>query len=370
MQDYWFALPGLVFWLSILLLPWRPWSTRETLDAQDSIQIDLSNVTALVPARNEAGTITRTLKSISTQGNIHKIVLIDDESDDGTSIVALEGGIENLVILNGKPLPETWSGKLWALEQGFAQCGTEYVLLLDADIELLPGTLNSLLYKAQSESRDLVSLMSSLRMHTFWEKLLMPSFIYFFKLLYPFSISNSDNKIIAAAAGGCILVKTSKLREIGGFKALKHELIDDCSLAKIIKHHQGKIWIGLTHSAISHREYINLAMIWNMVTRTAYTQLYYSILLLSLCSGFMIIAFIMPFVTILNSSPIAFILSCVTFLIIWGTYLPIIRYYSLNTIWILGLPFAGIMYLLMTWHSAIQHWNGKSAIWKDRIYNR
>ncbi|NNE39019.1 MAG: glycosyltransferase [Gammaproteobacteria bacterium] len=370
MQDLWVALPGLLLWITLLILPWRPWSTRESLDAKVNIELDLSNITVLVPARDEAITITRTLKSISEQGNIHQIILIDDQSTDNTAKIASATGIENLVILKGKPLPESWSGKLWALEQGLAEINTDYVLLLDADIELLPGTLKSLLNKAQTDNRDLVSLMASLRMHTAWEKLLMPAFIYFFKLLYPFAISNSDNKYVAAAAGGCVLIKTSILRKIGGFQALKHELIDDCSLARKIKQNHGRIWIGLTRSAISHREYIKLSMIWNMVTRTAFTQLSYSVLFLVLCSVLMTMAFILPFMAIVSLSPLSGFLGCVTFLIIWGTYLPLIRYYSIDMVWMLTLPLAGIMYLLMTWDSAIQHWKGKSAVWKDRTYTR
>ncbi len=370
MPEIWIALPGLAFWIIVFLLPWRPWSTRESLDGKIGLDRDLSNVTVLIPARNEATTISKTLTSIQHQGNIFKILLVDDQSSDGTAEIASNLKLENLQIIQGDKLPADWSGKLWALEQGLSHVKTDYTLLLDADIELLPGTLAILIEKSQNDNCDLVSLMASLRMQTLWEKMLMPAFIYFFKLLYPFSISNTNKTLIAAAAGGCILIKTDKLRAIDGFQTLKHELIDDCSLARKIKQNHGKTWIGLTHSAVSHREYTQISMIWDMVTRTAFTQLYYSITLLALCSILMTIAFILPFVAVLSNDQSNTLLGTVTFLLIWGTYIPIVRYYSLNPLWILTLPFAGILYLLMTWDSAIQHWKGKSAIWKDRTYSR
>jgi hopene-associated glycosyltransferase HpnB len=369
MLPYWLALPCLVLWLVILLLPWRPWSTRESLDAKIGIA-DLSGVTVLIPARNEADTISLTLSAISKQGNISKIILIDDQSSDNTIKIAQELGIESLDIITAEDLPEGWSGKLWALEQGRQKVITEYILLLDADIELKPGIVYSLLEKAVNEQLQLVSLMANLRMSSFLEKLLMPAFIYFFKLLYPFSISNSDSNLISAAAGGCILLKTKSLIEIGGFEALKYELIDDCALARKIKNTGGKTWLGLTHSAVSHRQYEDLMSIWEMIARTAYTQLRYSIILLFLCTFLLFIAFILPIIALVYGSQVSILLSIVTFAIIWGTYLPVNRYYSLKIFWLFTLPIAGIIYLIITWSSAFRHWNGKSAVWKDRVYSR
>lgn len=210
------ALPGLVIWSLVLCLPWRPWSTREFLDvatfdteSNKPHKADLSRITVLIPARNEADVIAETLLALKTQDESLKIILIDDQSDDDTSDIALRAGLKNLNIIKGKPLPEGWSGKLWALEQGRKHVDTDYILLLDADITLAPGTLTSLFQKLNFEQLDLVSLMAFLRMNSFWEIFLMPAFIYFFKLLYPFQLSNAPSdkllsRHVAAAAGGCI----------------------------------------------------------------------------------------------------------------------------------------------------------------------
>jgi hopene-associated glycosyltransferase HpnB len=366
----WLALPGLLIWLSILILPWRPWSTRESLDADTGLSSNLSSVTVLIPARNEEDVIARTLTSLTQQGDLGEIILIDDQSTDLTVESARQTDLRKLTVINGRPLAKGWSGKLWALEQGREKVNSEYTLLLDADIELQPGTVATLLHKLNINKLDMVSLMAFLRMQSFWEVLLMPAFIYFFKLLYPFALSNSGSRLVAAAAGGCILVKTARLEEIGGFAALKDELIDDCSLARRIKQAGGRCWIGLSHSAISHRCYDTLQTIWDMVARTAYTQLHYSVSLLLVCTLLMIIAFVLPIFSMFVTDLPIVLVSVVAYLMMIVTYLPVLKYYERNPLWACTLPVTGVLYLCMTWGSAFRHWRGTGAIWKNRAYAR
>ena len=297
------VLSSALLWLVIFFLPWRPWSTREFLDASESlVSIELNQVTVMIPARNEEEVIGKTLTALLKQGDGLKIILIDDESSDNTEGVARQTGLMNLQIIKGKALPKGWSGKLWALEQGRHAVSTPLTLLIDADIELLPGILPALVNKMRSEDVNFISLMAELRMETFWEKLLMPAFVYFFKLLYPFSLSNSSIPWIAAAAGGCILVETSALNAVGGFESIKHALIDDCALARRFKTHGFRTWIGLTHSVSSHRAYEKLSSIWNMVARTAFTQLLYSRILLLLCTALLVLAFFIPVAGLFSDS--------------------------------------------------------------------
>lgn len=371
------ALPGLVIWSLVLCLPWRPWSTRESLDAEinEAHNLNLSQITVLIPARNEAEVIGKTLVSLKTQDESLKIILINDQSSDDTSNIALRAELESLNIISGEPLPDGWSGKLWALEQGRKKVETEYILLLDADISLAPGTLASLLQKLESERLDLVSLMAFLRMSSFWEILLMPAFIYFFKLLYPFHLSNASSnkmfsKYVAAAAGGCILIRRKALEQIDGFNSLKDSLIDDCTLAHKIKANGGQIWIGLTHSAVSHRRYDTLQTIWNMVARTAYTQLHYSPLLLAACTLVMIVVFVLPVISIFLPGLTIKVIALLTLLIMVATYLPTLRFYGRHPAWGFALPFIGIIYLLMTWASALRHISGSGSSWKQRQYSQ
>jgi len=366
-----FAITGAAIWLTILLLPWRPWSTNEVLDVSSPLpEVDLGDITVLIPARNEAETIKATLPALTAQGRGLNIILIDDQSSDGTGQVARKAVDENLLIIKGKSLPSGWTGKLWALEQGRSHIRTSFTLLLDADIEPLPGIIGELKRAMQERDVQLISLMAELRMETFWERLLMPAFIYFFKLLYPFRLSNTGTSRVAAAAGGCILLETRLLHEIGGFDSLRGELIDDCALARRIKTLGYKTWIGLTHSVRSIRPYEKLRTIWEMVARTAFTQLNYSGLLLALCTAIMVLSFVVPGLGLFLPSGMAKFFSALGLAIMILCYLPTLKFYGLPGRWALALPLIGILYLAMTWTSAMRYWLGGGSHWKGRAYSR
>ena len=322
----------------------------------------------MIPARNEADVIAETLLSLDAQGQNLRIVLVNDQSSDATVAEASCLNIENLTIIDGRPLEPGWSGKLWALQQGLPLVKTKTILLLDADIRLRPGTIPALQTRMRKHDLQLVSLLAFLRMNSFWEKLLMPAFVYFFKLLYPFHLSNSGSKAVAAAAGGCILLRLDSLVQTGGFEAIKNNLIDDCALARQFRDAGLATWIGLSHSARSQRRYDGLAGIWNMVARTAYTQLRYSIGLLLLCSALLTAAFVLPVAGLLSADPATRLLAVTGFLLMVASFLPTLRYYEIHPFWCVGLPLAGALYLLMTWSSAWRYWTGAGADWKQRSY--
>ena len=365
------AAIGAFIWLTIILLPWRPWGTREYMDSPAaSPDADLSDITVLIPARNEAEVISTTLSSLKTQGNDLPIVMVDDRSTDGTVTVAQASGIKNLLILSGEPLPADWSGKLWALEQGFRHVNTPLVLLIDADIELQPGIVQGLRRKLKENHLHLVSLMAQMRLVSFWERLLMPAFVYFFKMLYPFRLSNSGFRGVAAAAGGCILLETRLIGEIGGFKAISNELIDDCALAKRVKSLGYRTWIGLTHSVRSLRSYRNLEGIWNMVARTAFFQLRYSAVLLAGTTVVMLTVFWLPVAGLFFPAASAKIISACALAALILSYLPTLKFCGLSRGWAVALPLIAALYLAMTWSSAIRFWVGTGSRWKGRFYSR
>ncbi len=359
-----------IIWLVILFLPWRPYLTKEVLEADTSVKDpDLSDVTVLIPARNEASVIKKTLGFLKDQGKGLKIILVDDESVDGTAEKAKEAGIANLYVLKGEPLPDGWAGKIWALEQGFRLVNTPYLLIMDADIYLRKGIILALKNKMLSNGYDIVSLMAVLSMKRVWEKVLIPSFVYFFKLLYPFSLCNRKDLPFAAAAGGCMFTKKRVIEHIGGFESIKNEIIDDCALAKRIKQKGYSTWIGLTHSVISAREYKGLSDIWNMVARSAFTQLNYSFLLLGLCTVALISSFVFPFLGIISGRITGLLISFLALSAMMLSYIPILDFYKLNRLWALTLPISGILYLMMTWSSALRYLSGKRSVWKGRVYS-
>ncbi len=361
-------------WLIILLLPWRPWSVREALDSETGLtHTDLGDITVLIPARNEAAHITSTLQALGKQGQGLHIIVIDDQSSDETAELARQSGLDRLTVIEGRPLPEGWSGKLWALQQGRQQVQTPRILLLDADIQLQDGILATLRDKMQRENLQLVSLMAQLHMHNRWEKLLLPAFVYFFKLVYPFRLGNDPRlKKIAAAAGGCILVEKKALDDIDAFASLRDALIDDCTLARKVKQQGYRIWLGLTHSARSTRSDHRLADIWNMVARTAFTQLHYSLALLLGVTLIMLIAYLLPLLNLFNPfvHGQVHLLGLFALTVMAGCYLPTLRYYRLSPAWALLMPLIAGLFLAMTWSSAIRYWTGHRSSWKQRVYDR
>lgn len=358
-------------WVVILLLPWRPWGTSERLSAKEDLATqDLSDITVLIPARNEAVCIQDTLRAVAAQGSLARIVLVDDESEDGTGDLARGLGLENLQVLRGQRPAPGWSGKLWALSQGLDAVTTPYTLLLDADITLSPGILSALKDKLEREELDLVSIMASLSMANWWERLLIPPFIYFFKMIYPFALANSRHPLIAAAAGGCILIRTGRLRGIGGFAALKDALIDDCTLARRVKDAGGKTWLGLSRDVAAARPYDSVGTIWNMVARTAYTQLRYSALLLALCTLGLFLIYLVPVLGLAAADPWAKAAALTGLVCMSASYLPLLRYYGRHWLWSLTMPLSASLYLAMTWTSALRFYRGERSRWKNRSYQR
>lgn len=356
----------LLIWAGVLLAPWRPWSTREHLEAQARLaDVDLSHITVLIPARNEADVLATTLGALQRQGQGLHIRVIDDQSSDTTAQVATT--FPSVQVIAGQPLPAGWAGKLWALQQGLAQVHTPLVLLLDADIQLQPGLLPTLLAFKQRQGRHLVSLMADLRRQGFWDSLLLPAFVYYFKLLYPFALANARHRAVAAAAGGCVLVDVEVLRHIGAFGCLRDALIDDCTLARQVKNAGYRTWLGLSRSVISLRPYGSLGSIHAMVARSAFTQLRYSTALLVAVTAIFLLAYGAPLALLADppSRPWA--------LLAWAAmtlgYLPILRYYRMPLAWALLLPLAAALYLAMTWSSAIRYWRGVRSSWKGRVYS-
>ncbi len=366
------ASAGAAIWGAILLLPWQPWRTRERLEAlPEADTADLRHVTVLIPARDEADVIGETIAALGRQGAGLRVILVDDQSRDGTAAAARRAAPEGLAleIVSGTALPAGWAGKMWALEQGRQRATTDLVMLLDADIAAARGLLAALLAQRARHGAAFVSLMASLRMAGFWERLLMPAFVFFFRLLYPFHLSNGPSRWVAAGAGGCILMERRVLEEIGGFGAIQGAIIDDCALARAVKNRGHRTWIGLTRSLESLRAYGGLPPIWRMVARSAYTQLRYSPLLLLGCTALMMLAFVAPPVCLIGAPGVlAKGLAAAALVAMWTAYLPTVRYYGLSAFWVLPMPLNGVLYLAMTWSSALAYWRGRRSVWKGRVY--
>jgi len=334
-------------------------------------------VVAIVPARNEADVIAQSVRSLLGQDypGPFRIVVVDDGSSDGTAAVALQArrtstSGQTLDVISGAELPSGWTGKLWALEQGVRHAkgagASDYFLLTDADIGHSPDNLRTLVARAEHEGRVLVSLMAELSCTTWSERFLIPAFVFFFQMLYPFKWVAQDDRKTAAAAGGCMLVKRDALERAGGIAAVRAEIIDDCALARRLKR-QGPVWLGLTRRARSLRPYGGFAAIGRMVSRSAYAQLGYSASVLAGTVAGMALIYVAPALIALFADGPARWAGLAAWLVMALSMQPMLRFYRVSPIWGLALPAMGAAYTLFTVQSAFAVWRGRGGLWKGRV---
>ncbi len=331
---------------------------------------NLPAVTIVVPARNEAETILRALTSLLAQDydGPFRVVLVDDLSSDGTGALAENIEDSRLTILRGAAHPAGWSGKLWALSQGIATTSDELLFLTDADIEHRPAHLATLVAKVQADRLDMVSEMVALNCDSAAEHALVPAFVFFFQLLYPFAWVNDPGNRMAAAAGGTVLIRAEALRRIGGLEAMRSALIDDVTLARRVKA-RGKIWLGHTRLANSIRPYKTVGDVWRMVARCAYVQLGYSPMNLAGMVAGMALVWLAPPLLTLFGHGLPRLLGLVGWAAMAASYIPTLRRFGLNPLWAISLPAVAVFYVAATLGSALDHYQGRGVVWKQRAYH-
>jgi hopene-associated glycosyltransferase HpnB len=335
-------------------------------------------VAAIVPARNEAETIAAALASLLAQrdGRIH-VFLVDDGSTDGTAQIARDtargANAEAVTILAGRPLPQGWSGKLWAIEQGIARARElrpQFLLLTDADVVHAPGSVAALAAFVDEGGYDLASLLVRLHCESAAERLLIPAFVFFFFKLYPPTWIADPRRATAGAAGGCLLIRPEALERAGGIAAIRDQIIDDCALARAVKRRGGKVWLGLTDSAASIRPYGSLAAIGRMIARSAFNQLRHSALLLAGALLGLALTYVAPVALLFSGRVLPIALGAAAWALMTAGYVPMVRFYRLNPLWALALPLAALFYAGAMVKSALDFWSGRGGQWKGRAQDR
>jgi hopene-associated glycosyltransferase HpnB len=372
------SITSLLIWVVLTFFCGAFWQ----LHAFDDDLIPIENlrvwpaVTAIVPARNEAATIERAVESLLSQeyAGPFRLIVVDDHSEDGTAQLARQvaermQAARRATIVGAKELQSGWTGKVWALQQGVEEATTdsvEYFWFTDADIVHAPDALQRLVSRAERQKLDLTSLMVLLRARSLAERLLMTAFLYFFLKLYPPRwIADSHSKT-AGAAGGCVLLRRTALERIGGVAAIRSEVIDDCALARAVKRTEGVIWMGLTRKSVSLRRYDTFGEVRDLIARTAFTQLGYSVALLIGTLIGMFLTYLVPVVLTFSRQPAAWRLSLAAWALMAFTYLPTVRFYGLSPLWAPLLPIAAAFYSYATCLSAVRYWLGRGGQWKGR----
>jgi len=366
---------ALAVWLYLLLGRGAFWRCSERDDWAAAELPAWPPVAAVVPARNEADCIGESIASLLAQ-DYHgswTVILVDDDSSDGTVEIAQRAvqSPERLKVVRSRGLPPGWTGKLWAIKQGIDVAAAlpqppAYVLLTDADIVHVPDSVSRLVAHAERNALVLTSLMVKLHCESFAERLAIPAFVFFFQMLYPFVWVNRRQSSVAAAAGGCMLVRADILRKAGGIEAIRAALIDDCALAKALKAH-GPIWLGLTERVRSIRRYPAVTDIRRMVVRSAYAQLSYSPLVLTGTVAAMALTYLAPPLLAIFGSGIARLIAAAAWGLMFFAFQPTLRFYRLSPLWGLALPAIALEYILFTLDSARQYVRGKGGSWKGRL---
>jgi hopene-associated glycosyltransferase HpnB len=392
-------------WVYLLLFHGEYWRTRQRLPGGPGTPLpdaDWPGVIAVVPARNEAEMLPVTLPALLSQDypGAFRVTLVDDGSTDGTGAVAEKiaesvaagGSRVPLTVVLGRPRPEGWAGKVWAMEQGITAGGDAgiardgstsgdraaggYVLFTDADIEWAPGALRDLVAAAEADDRALVSQMALLRAEAGWERIVVPAFVYFFAQLFPFKRVNDPRSRVAAGAGGCMLIRRLALEKAGGLERIKGALIDDVALGTLLKRDGNRCWLGMTRDIRSVRPYPRLADLWHMIARSAYVQLRYSPVLLAGTVLGLLLLFAAPpagLVTWLavalagNGQAVAAGVAGLAGLLTMAcSYVPMLRFYRLSLLRAPSLPLIAVLYAGMTVDSARRHYGGRSVSWRGR----
>ena len=372
------AALALATWIYLALGHGRFWSTAVRLPTTSNSDpaAGWPDVTAIVPARDESEILPTTLPSLLAQDypGRFRVVVVDDASSDGTGAVARRIGAH---VVRGDGPPPGWAGKVAAMAVGVRSAGTpEYLFFTDADVRFPTNALSSLVTAAARHELDLVSQMVRLRTNSRWEQLIIPAFVYFFAQLYPFSRVNQPASTAAAAAGGCMLVRTEALQEAGGLPCIADALIDDVALGHLVKGRRpgSRIWLGLSSDIQSVRPYSRPADLWAMISRSAYTQLRYSPWLLAgTVLGLLLVYVVPPMATaagLAAGDALLAALGAAAWTIMAATYVPMLRFYRLSPARAVLLPLIAVGYLAMTIDSARQHRRGHGGAWKGRTVTR
>jgi hopene-associated glycosyltransferase HpnB len=367
---------SLSIWIYLLFARGMFWRVRRSM-APESIPAKIQGLIAvIVPARNEAEVVGRSLRSLLDQTcseSLH-IFLVNDASTDSTVEIARReaastGKATALTVIDGQPLPTGWSGKVWAMQQGVERARTlnpRFLLFTDADIVHQPESISTLATLAETGQYDLASYMAKLHCETLSERFLIPAFAFFFFKLYPPWWVADPQRRTAGAAGGCILLRPEVLDRFGGLAAIRNEIIDDCALARQVKRSGGRLWLGLTNSARSIRPYKSLGEVGRMISRTAFNQLNHSAMLLSMSLLGLAITYLLPLLLLFTHSWPARVLGGMAWLAMMLSYLPMVRFYTLNPLWTMALPLIALYYMGATLYSAFQFWTGRGGEWKGR----
>jgi len=232
----------------------------------------VSAVSVIVPARNEERNLEPVVRSLSGQESVCEIIVVDDQSEDGTPRILEQLGreIPALRPVRIEFLPPGWIGKNYALHVGAEQATGEWLLFTDADTRHQPGSLAAMIERAKEENADLLSLSPGQEARTWWEKSVIPLVYVEAAKLYPYEEVSRPDSPEAAANGQYILIRREVYERVGGHEALRNEVLEDVALARRVKASGGRLAFLLGRPWVRTRMYENFRDMWEGWSKNLY----------------------------------------------------------------------------------------------------
>lgn len=396
-------IAGIVLWTLMLLWNVYNFSGYHSIHSTSSMPLSaLPRVSILVPARNEAEMLPKTLPGLLQQNYPdYEVVLVDDGSSDGTGDVAEriarslppEAAARLRLIRSREALPPGWVGKNHALHLAFesvcAQASSsarpsEWVLATDADIVFHPQALRAGLSIAEQKQADLVTIFAFMQCESFWEKLMMPGFGLLISSVFPQKLINSPRASVALASGGYILMRREVWAKQGGYRAIQSEMIDDLNTARLVKHSGHRIFASATRDLISTRMYESFSEVWEGLRKNAFAGHRFNIVKALAAAGGYLLCNALPLGVLawfgvrwlsgggkaVGPEVTAVTLAAAEYFLVGLLHMPVLRYLYIGAGYGLLSPLAATLYAVITVESMLRTLAGGGVSWKARQYGK
>lgn len=354
------------------------------VDEKSISDANLPFVSIVVPARNEGGKIRRCLESLAKQTyDNYEVIAIDDRSTDNTGTVIKDVASRYPMVkpVRGQDAPPGWIGKCNAIVHGMKHAQGEWLLFTDADTCHSPDSLQLSVSYACKNNAELISFMPVQELGSFWERVVMPILLGSFLCGDPMNTINDHTNDRAYAYGQYILIRRDVYEAVGGHAAVHDQILDDISLARLVKEHGYHVMAADGRPLYTVRMYTDLATLWQGWTKNLFAlvecQLFYLFTVIALIS----MAVIGPFLQALalgwmwatgNFDPQFPIMLGLTILQLGLLY----AWYSRTTEHYIGvgprhfflLPLGSLTVAALYVHSAFLVLTGHKVIWKGRRY--
>jgi chlorobactene glucosyltransferase len=376
-------------WLVILILSLHGLARQRSLLPTTDLSLTASDaplISILVPARNEQHRVLEScIRSILAQdyGRL-EVIAVNDRSTDATGAILknLAQSDERLRVIEGEELPPGWLGKPYAMQQALNRARGEWILATDADMIFEPPALRTAMDRVLKAQGDALTLIPRFEAGSFWERVMIPTWAWVFLMFTLFYRINDPKTDRAVGIGGFFLIRRTVLDRVGGYDALKDEVMEDARLAERIKRSDARLLIEQAPPLIRTRMYKTFGEMWECSTKNWFSGVNFSLPFALFC--------IVSMYSVAVAPPLIFLLSVIALASgvsanVWSLLIPaalswllqmlvmavVSRQSEVSPVYAMTAPLGlGVMYAML-FDSSIRITTGRGVTWKGRrIYER